>query len=140
MGTTWYDTVATLGYLAAATRNVRLMSHVFILPYRHPLAVGEGVRDRRRVGPVAASFSASARDISRASSRPSASTSSAAASCSTRPSISVKKAFLEEYPAHDGPGGRCARSASRRVRATAASADLGRRLDARGAEARRRAR
>ncbi|HZR81258.1 MAG TPA: TIGR03619 family F420-dependent LLM class oxidoreductase [Candidatus Binatia bacterium] len=37
MRTTWYDTVATLGFLAAATRRVRLLSHVFILPYRHPL-------------------------------------------------------------------------------------------------------
>ena len=37
MRTTWYDTVATLGFLAAATAHVRLLSHVFILPYRHPL-------------------------------------------------------------------------------------------------------
>lgn len=37
MGTTWYDAVATLGYLAAATSRVRLLSHVFVLPYRHPL-------------------------------------------------------------------------------------------------------
>jgi probable F420-dependent oxidoreductase len=37
MRTTWYDTVATLGFLAAATRHVRLLSHVYVLPYRHPL-------------------------------------------------------------------------------------------------------
>ncbi len=37
MSTTWYDTVATLGYLAAATSSVRLLSVVFIAPYRHPL-------------------------------------------------------------------------------------------------------
>lgn len=37
MGTTWYDTVATLGWLAAGTRRVRLLSHVFNLAYRHPL-------------------------------------------------------------------------------------------------------
>jgi probable F420-dependent oxidoreductase len=37
MRTTWYDPIATLGYLAALTTNVRLMSHVFVLPYRHPL-------------------------------------------------------------------------------------------------------
>jgi len=41
MRTTWYDTVATLGFLAAATRNVRLMSHVYILPYRHPLVTAK---------------------------------------------------------------------------------------------------
>jgi len=37
MNTTWYDTVATLGFLAAATKRVRLLSHVYVLPYRHPL-------------------------------------------------------------------------------------------------------
>ena len=37
MGTTWWDTVATLGYLAAVTDQTRLMSHVYVLPYRHPL-------------------------------------------------------------------------------------------------------
>ncbi|HZQ87381.1 MAG TPA: TIGR03619 family F420-dependent LLM class oxidoreductase [Acidimicrobiales bacterium] len=37
MSTTWYDTVATLGYLAAATSSVRLLSVVYIAPYRHPL-------------------------------------------------------------------------------------------------------
>jgi probable F420-dependent oxidoreductase len=37
MGTTWYDTVATLGWIAALTRNIRVMSHVYVLSYRHPL-------------------------------------------------------------------------------------------------------
>ncbi len=37
MSTTWYDTVATLGWLAARTRRVRLLSHVLILAQRHPL-------------------------------------------------------------------------------------------------------
>ncbi len=41
MGTVWYDTVATLGYLAGITSNVRLLSHVYVLPYRHPLAVAK---------------------------------------------------------------------------------------------------
>lgn len=38
MSTVWYDTVATLGFLAAATERVRLLSYVWVLPYRHPLA------------------------------------------------------------------------------------------------------
>lgn len=38
MGTTWYDTVATLSWLAAQTARVRLLSSVFNLGYRHPLA------------------------------------------------------------------------------------------------------
>lgn len=37
MSTTWYDTVATLGWLAAITSRVRLLSHVYIAALRHPL-------------------------------------------------------------------------------------------------------
>ncbi len=37
MTTTWYDTVATLGFLAAHTERVRLLSVVWVAPYRHPL-------------------------------------------------------------------------------------------------------
>ena len=37
MGTTWYETVGTLGWLAALTERVRLLSHVYVLSYRHPL-------------------------------------------------------------------------------------------------------
>ena len=37
MTTTWYDTVATLSYLAAHTSTVNLLSVVWIAAYRHPL-------------------------------------------------------------------------------------------------------
>jgi len=37
MQTTWYDTVATLGWLAGITQRARLLSHVYVLAYRHPL-------------------------------------------------------------------------------------------------------
>ena len=37
MSTTWYDTVATLSYLAACTSTVNLASVVWIAAYRHPL-------------------------------------------------------------------------------------------------------
>lgn len=37
MGAEWYDTVATLGWLAGQTTNVHLLSHVLILNQRHPL-------------------------------------------------------------------------------------------------------
>lgn len=37
MGTTWYDTIATLGWLAGVTTHVRLLSHVYVAAYRHPL-------------------------------------------------------------------------------------------------------
>jgi probable F420-dependent oxidoreductase len=41
MSTSWWDTIATLSYLAAVTQRVRLMSHVYVLPYRHPLVVAK---------------------------------------------------------------------------------------------------
>lgn len=41
MSTDWWDTVATLSYLAAVTTRVRLLSHVYVLPYRHPLQVAK---------------------------------------------------------------------------------------------------
>jgi probable F420-dependent oxidoreductase len=37
MSTVWYDTVATMGFLAAATKHVRLLSYVYVPAYRHPL-------------------------------------------------------------------------------------------------------
>ncbi|MFP5255786.1 MAG: LLM class F420-dependent oxidoreductase [Acidimicrobiia bacterium] len=41
MGTEWWDTVATLAFVAARTERVRLLSHVTVLPYRHPLVVAK---------------------------------------------------------------------------------------------------
>src|SRR5690242_21372730 len=37
MSTTWYDAIATLGFLAATTQRIRLLSYVWVAPYRHPL-------------------------------------------------------------------------------------------------------
>lgn len=41
MGTAWWDTVATLSYLAAVTEQTRLLGHVVAMPYRHPLQVAK---------------------------------------------------------------------------------------------------
>ena len=41
MNTVWYDTVATLAWLAGITTNVRLLSHVFVVAYRHPLVTAK---------------------------------------------------------------------------------------------------
>ena len=43
MRTTWYDTMTTLGWLAGQTQNVRLLSHVAIPAYRHPLISAKAV-------------------------------------------------------------------------------------------------
>jgi probable F420-dependent oxidoreductase len=41
MSGTWYDTIATLGWLAARTTRTNLLSHVAVLPYRHPLVTAK---------------------------------------------------------------------------------------------------
>lgn len=43
MGGTWYEPAATLAFVAAATRRIGLLSHVLVLPYRHPLLVAKQV-------------------------------------------------------------------------------------------------
>ena len=41
MGTEWWDTVATMGWLAGITDRVRLLSHIYVPAYRHPLQVAK---------------------------------------------------------------------------------------------------
>ncbi|MEU4128487.1 LLM class F420-dependent oxidoreductase [Streptomyces wuyuanensis] len=41
MSTVWYDPVATLSFLAAATERVRLLSHVAVVGLRHPLVTAK---------------------------------------------------------------------------------------------------
>lgn len=41
MSTEWWDTVATLGWLAGITERVKLLSHVYVPAYRHPLQVAK---------------------------------------------------------------------------------------------------
>src|SRR5262249_5761342 len=37
MGTHWMEPIGTLSWLAAHTTRVALLTHVYVLPYRHPL-------------------------------------------------------------------------------------------------------
>jgi probable F420-dependent oxidoreductase len=41
MSTAWFDTMTTLGFLAGVTERVRLLSHVYVPAYRHPLEVSK---------------------------------------------------------------------------------------------------
>ena len=41
MSTVWYDTVATLAWLGGQTERVGLLSHVYVLGYRHPLVTAK---------------------------------------------------------------------------------------------------
>ncbi len=42
MGTHWADCLTTLGWLAGVTSRVHLLSHVYVLAYRHPLTAAKG--------------------------------------------------------------------------------------------------
>ena len=41
MGAAWYDAGSTLAFVAGATTRIGLLSHVLVLPYRHPLLVAK---------------------------------------------------------------------------------------------------
>jgi len=47
-GARYYDPLATFGFLAAQTKNLRFVTHVLVLPYHHPLAIAKryGTLDR----------------------------------------------------------------------------------------------
>ncbi|MBU6281952.1 TIGR03619 family F420-dependent LLM class oxidoreductase [bacterium] len=53
-GARYYDPLSTLGFLAAATERIRLVTHVVVLPYHHPLALAKsyGTLDRLSDGRV----------------------------------------------------------------------------------------
>jgi probable F420-dependent oxidoreductase len=53
-GGRYYDPPATLGYLAGMTERIRLLTHVIVLPYHHPLEVAKryGTLDRLSGGRV----------------------------------------------------------------------------------------
>src|SRR5439155_1692427 len=54
MGAVWYDAGSTLAFVAGATTRIELLSHVLVLPYRHPLVVAKqyGTLDRLSGGRV----------------------------------------------------------------------------------------
>jgi probable F420-dependent oxidoreductase len=102
MGTTWWDTLTTLGFLAGITERVGLLSHVYVLPYRHPLMVAKGfltldaVSKGRAIlgvgaGHVEAEFALLGADYDQRGRR-------------LDEGIDVvRAAFADEYPVADGP-------------------------------------
>ncbi|HXJ35398.1 MAG TPA: LLM class F420-dependent oxidoreductase [Candidatus Eisenbacteria bacterium] len=54
MGPTWYDAGSTLAFVAGVTTRIRLMPHVLVLPYRHPLVIAKqyGTLDHLSAGRV----------------------------------------------------------------------------------------
>jgi probable F420-dependent oxidoreductase len=53
-GGRYYDPAATLGFVAAITSRIRLLTHVLVMPYHHPLSLakGYGTLDRLSGGRV----------------------------------------------------------------------------------------
>ena len=102
MGTIWYDTTATLGWLAALTTRTHLLSHVLILAQRHPLRAAKELStlDRSR---VAASSWASAPGTCPRSTSCSPATSTNAAATPTRPSPRWPAASPTSSPSCPGP-------------------------------------
>jgi probable F420-dependent oxidoreductase len=102
MSTVWYDPVATLGFLAAATKHVRLMSYVWIPAYRHPLLTAkafltlDALSGGRVIlgcgaGHLEAEFATLGIDFGKRG------------KLMDEALDVVVKAFLDEYPSHDGP-------------------------------------
>ena len=102
MSTVWYDPVATLGWLAAATRSVRLLSYVYVAAYRHPLQTAKAFATLDTLsggrvilgvgaGHLEAEFAALGIDFARRGAL-------------LDDAIEViAKAFVDEFPQHDGP-------------------------------------
>jgi probable F420-dependent oxidoreductase len=102
MSTVWYDPIATLAFLAAATKQVRLMSYVWIPAYRHPLMTAkafltlDALSGGRVIlgcgaGHLEAEFATLGVDFKRRG------------ALMDEALDLVTKAFLDEYPSHDGP-------------------------------------
>ena len=102
MRTTWYDPIATLGYLAAVTSRVRLLSHVFVLPYRHPLMAAkqfmtlDALSDGRAIvgvgtGHLQLEFAALGADYERRG------------ALTDEAIDALRAAFADEYASFDGP-------------------------------------
>jgi probable F420-dependent oxidoreductase len=102
MSTVWYDAVATLAFLAAATKHVRLMSYVWIPAYRHPLLTAKSFMTLDALsggrvilgcgaGHLEAEFATLGIDFARRG------------RLMDEAIDVIVKAFLDEYPEHDGP-------------------------------------
>ena len=101
MSTVWYDAVATLGFLAAATTRIRLLSYVWVAAYRHPLQTAKAFMTLDALsggriilgvgaGHLEGEFATLGIDFRRRGKL-------------LDESIDVVvKAFLDEYPEHDG--------------------------------------
>ena len=103
MSATWYDTVATLGWLAAQTTRTHLLSHVYVLAYRHPLATAKAFLTLDRLSAGRAILGAGAGHL--ASEFALLGVEFDARGRAVEAAIPViRAAFEDEYPTAGGPG------------------------------------
>ncbi len=103
MSSTWYDTIATLGWLAAQTRQVHLLSHVYVLPYRHPLATAKAFMTLDRLSGGRTILGAGAGHLE--SEFRLLGVDYASRGAAVEQAIGpIRAAFVQEYPTVGGPG------------------------------------
>src|SRR5690606_9402467 len=103
MSATWYDTIATLGWLAALTSRTHLLSHVYVLPYRHPLATAQSFMTLDHLSGGRAILGAGAGHLESEFTLLGADY--AARGRAVEAAIGpIRAAFAEEYPTVGGPG------------------------------------
>ena len=130
MGTTWYDTIATLGWLAGITTEIRLLSHIYVLALRHPLraakefATLDALSGGRVIcgvgaGHVAEEFDQMGPEFDQRGRPP------------TRPSSALADGLVDEFPVLDGPRWKASGVGLGPARSSRPGPHLGRRVVAR---------
>jgi probable F420-dependent oxidoreductase len=102
MNTSWWDTMTTLGYLAGITEQVRLMSHVYVLPYRHPLMTAKAFLTLDEVSGGRAVLGAGAGHVEAEFELLGVDFASRGKALDEGIDV-VRAAFADEYPSHAGP-------------------------------------
>jgi len=103
MSSTWYDTIATLGWLAALTERVHLLSHVYVLPYRHPFATAKAFATLDRLSGGRAILGAGAGHLESEFSVLGVDYATRGSQVAEAIPV-IRAAFAEEYPTVGGPG------------------------------------
>ena len=127
MSTVWYDTVATLGWLAGITSEIRLLSHIYVIALRHPLraakefATLDALSHGRVIcgvgaGHVTEEFDQMGPEFDHRG------------PATDEAIAGLAAGLVDEYPVLAGPGGGVRPRAPAPPGAVAASADLGRRF------------
>jgi probable F420-dependent oxidoreductase len=102
MSTTWFDTLTTLGFLAGQTERVRLLSHVYVPAYRHPLVAAKGWMTLDALSNGRAVVGVGAGHVEEEFDALGVSFGERGAILNESIDV-IRAALLDEFPAHDGP-------------------------------------